>query len=92
MVQRGFHLKRSGDIVVLFNPSWTEDRKYGTEHGSGFSYDTHVPLLWFGNNIPKGVSTQKYSITDIAPTISMLLGIKFPNACTGMPIEELLKE
>ena len=92
MVQRGFHLKRSGDIVVLFNPSWTEDRKYGTEHGSGFSYDTHVPLLWFGNNIPKGVSTQKYSITDIAPTISMLLGIKFPNACTGMPIGELLKE
>ncbi|PXX26039.1 alkaline phosphatase PafA [Arenibacter sp. ARW7G5Y1] len=92
MVQRGFHMKRSGDIVVLFNPSWAKERKYGTEHGTGYSYDTHVPLLWYGNNIPKGSSTRKYSITDIAPTISMLLGIKFPSACIGIPIEELFKE
>ena len=92
MVQRGFNIKRSGDLVLLFNPSWSKYRKYGTEHGTGYSYDTHVPLLWYGNNIPKGSSTKKYSITDIAPTISMLLGIKFPNACIGMPIEELFNE
>ncbi|MCM4152687.1 alkaline phosphatase family protein [Arenibacter sp. N53] len=92
MVQRGFNIKRSGDIVVLFNPSWSKYRKYGTEHGTGYSYDTHVPLLWFGNKIPKGSSTRKYSITDIAPSISMLLGIKFPGACIGVPIEELFKE
>ncbi len=92
MVQRGFNIKRSGDIVVLFNPSWTKERKYGTEHGSGYSYDTHVPLLWYGNDIPKGSSIRKYSITDIAPTVSMLLGIKFPNACIGVPIQELFNE
>ncbi|KKN93267.1 hypothetical protein LCGC14_0199020 [marine sediment metagenome] len=91
MVQRGFHTKRSGDIVVLFNPSWTKEREYGTEHSTGYSYDTHVPLLWYGHKIPKGSSTKKYSITDIAPTISMLLNIKFPNACTGKPINELFK-
>lgn len=89
MVQRGFHTKRSGDIVVLFNPSWTKKRKYGTEHSTGYSYDTHVPLLWYGKNITKGSSTKHYSITDVAPTVSMLLGIKFPNACTGKPINEL---
>jgi len=91
MVQRGFNIKRSGDIVVLFNPSWSKVRKYGTEHGTGYSYDTHVPLLWYGNNIPKGSSTEHYDITDIAPTLSMLLNIKFPNACIGKPINELFE-
>lgn len=91
MVQRGFNMKRSGDIVVLFNASWTEKREYGTEHSTGYSYDTHVPLLWYGHGIPKGSSVKKYSITDIAPTLSMLLDIKFPNACTGEPITELFE-
>lgn len=91
MVQQGFHIKRSGDIVVLFNPSWTKKREYGTEHSTGYSYDTHVPLLWYGKNIAKGASTKHYSITDIAPTVSMLLGIKFPNACIGKPINELFE-
>jgi len=83
------HLKRSGDIVLLFNPSWTKKRKYGTEHSTGYTYDTHVPMLWYGTNIPKGTSTKKYSITDIAPTLSMLLNIKVPNASIGSPINEL---
>lgn len=91
MVQRGFHIKRSGDIVVLFNPSWSKERVYGTEHGTGYSYDTHVPLLWYGNNIPKGSSTEHYDITDIAPTLSMLLNIKLPNASIGRPINELFE-
>lgn len=91
MVQRGFHIKRSGDIVVLFRPSWTKIREYGTEHSTGYSYDTHVPLLWYGTNIPIGSTTIKYDITDIAPTIAMLLNIKFPNANIGKPINELFK-
>lgn len=91
MVQRGFHIQRSGDIVVLFRPSWTKTRKYGTEHSTGYSYDTHVPLLWYGTNVPQGSSTIKYNITDIAPTISMFLNIKFPNATIGEPIIELFK-
>lgn len=91
MVQRGFHVKRSGDIAIVFNPSWTKKRKYGTEHSTGYSYDTHVPLLWYGKHIPKGSSTIKYSITDIAPTLSMFLNIKFPNAAIGKPINELFK-
>lgn len=92
MVPGGVQIKCFGHIGTLFNSSWTRKRKYGTEHGSGYSYDTHVPLLWFGNTIPKGSSTRKYNITDIAPTISMLLGIKFPSACIGEPIRELFKD
>lgn len=92
LVQRGFNVKRSGDVVLLFNTTWIEYKEYGTGHGAGYSYDTHVPLLWYGTNIPKGETTKKKSITDIAPTLALMLGTKFPNATTGEPISELFDQ
>jgi predicted AlkP superfamily pyrophosphatase or phosphodiesterase len=90
-VIRGFHPKRSGDIVFVLEPGWTEsDSPQGTTHGSPYSYDTHVPILFYGNGIKKGSSAQYHRITDIAPTISVLLKIKFPSGSTGAPILELL--
>ena len=47
MVQKGYNWQRSGDITVLYQPTFIEER-VGTTHGAGFSYDTHVPLLWYG--------------------------------------------
>ena len=45
----------------------------------------------FLNGIKKGSSYQKTRIVDIAPTISSLLGISFPNGNTGNPIDLVLK-
>tara|TARA_R110000868_G_scaffold351782_2_gene613053 strand:- start:888 stop:1277 length:390 start_codon:yes stop_codon:yes gene_type:complete len=56
----------------------------------GFNYDRHVPLLFFGNGIKHGQTFQKTKITDIAPTISALLGVSFPNATIGQPLEFVL--
>lgn len=89
MAQLGYNVKRSGDIVIILEPAWSKTRNYGTEHGSPYNYDTHVPLIWFGDNIPKGETLTRYNITDIAPTISAMLHIKFPSACIGNPISEL---
>lgn len=88
---RGHHAKRSGDIVFALEPGWTESGSIqGTTHGSGYTYDTHVPVLFYGNGIKKGASVQPHSITDIAPTLSALLKIKFPSGSTGEPISEVL--
>jgi predicted AlkP superfamily pyrophosphatase or phosphodiesterase len=90
-VIRGFHPKRSGDIVYILDPGWTESESTrGTTHGSPYTYDTHVPILFYGSGIKKGTSSQLHSITDIAPTISVLLRIKFPSGATGQPVSELL--
>ena len=62
----------------------------GTTHGSGYTYDTHVPLLFYGNGINQGKSYQSTKVTDIAPTISALLGISFPSGTTGAVIEEVI--
>ena len=85
-VQNGFMHKRSGDLVVVLQPGWVEGYKKGTTHGSPYSYDTHVPLIFYGWNIRQGSSAEYVEITDIAPTLSMLLNIQFPNGCTGKPI------
>jgi predicted AlkP superfamily pyrophosphatase or phosphodiesterase len=91
-VIRGFHVKRSGDIVFILEPGWTESgSKQGTTHGSPYTYDTHVPALFYGYGIKKGFSVEYHPITDIAPTISTLLNIKFPNGSTGQPIKELFE-
>jgi hypothetical protein len=91
MVVRGYHPKRSGDIVIVLEPGWFESGSIqGTTHGSPYVYDTHVPMLFYGKGIPKGYSTQYHTITDLAPTISFLLNIKLPSGCTGRPIIEVL--
>ncbi|MHA7059686.1 alkaline phosphatase PafA [Aquimarina sp. M1] len=83
LIQKGYNQKRSGDIVFVLNPATIVYSPTGSTHGSGLNYDTHAPLLFFGKGIKKGSTTQKTTIPDIAPTISALLGIAFPNGATG---------
>ncbi|GGI58332.1 alkaline phosphatase family protein [Winogradskyella haliclonae] len=89
LLKNGYNQKRSGDILIVMESSVFSDgpwNKKGTDHGSGYAYDTHVPLLFFGKGIKKGHTYRKTEITDIAPTMSALLGISFPNGATGMPL------
>lgn len=91
MARRGFHTKRSGDLVVVLEPGWfTSSGTTGTTHGSAYTYDTHVPIIFYGMGIKAGSSSQYHGITDIAPTISVIMKIKFPSGCTGQPVAELL--
>ena len=91
LLQKGFNQKRSGDILLLDDPAFISYSKTGSTHGSGLNYDTHVPLLFFGKGINKGQTLKKTEITDIAPTISALLGISFPNFAIGQPLEFVLE-
>ena len=91
LVQRGYNQKRSGDVIVSLQTGWlkTHWESGGTTHGSSYSYDTHVPLIFWGGDIPKGRTDRKVNIRDIAPTISMILGTAYPNGCTGNPLHEI---
>ena len=91
LMQKGYNAKRSGDVLVNYLPGYVDYMPTGTTHGSPYSYDTHVPLLFYGWNIKQGSSTEQVYITDIAPTLAMMLNIQFPNGCTGKPISFLVK-
>lgn len=97
MLQNGYHSKRSGDVLLVFKPGYVQNldpritmqRIKGTTHGSGYAYDTHVPMLWFGKSIPKGQSLRKVSVIDIAPSIAQMLNIQYPSGTSGEPLIEL---
>lgn len=91
LIQKGFNQKRSGDVVFVLDPAVISYSKTGSTHGSGLNYDTHVPLLFYGKGIRKGSTLMKTKITDIAPTISALLGIAFPNGATGNVLPFVMK-
>lgn len=93
-LQNGYNRKLSGDVLVLKKAAHLSDGydRKGTTHGSPYTYDTHVPLLFYGTGVKKGSTTNKTYITDIVPTVSMLLNISLPNgAVTGNPIEDLFE-
>lgn len=83
LLQNGYNQKRSGDIILVKDPAVISYSKTGSTHGSGSTFDTHVPLLFYGKGIKRGSTFTKTEITDIAPTISALLGTSFPNGATG---------
>jgi phosphoglycerol transferase MdoB-like AlkP superfamily enzyme len=56
-----------------------------------YNYDAHIPFLLVGNGIKHtAVNTPTY-MTDIAPTITTLLGIQMPSGSIGKPVVEVLK-
>lgn len=93
-LQSGYNAKRSGDLLIVYEPGWfvSSYGKTGTTHGSGYNYDTHVPLMMYGIGIPKGyVSVAPTSITDIIPTLCLKYNINLPNGATGKVIPEAFK-
>jgi predicted AlkP superfamily pyrophosphatase or phosphodiesterase len=98
MVRLGFDSKRSGEIIFIMEPGFlvkeidSEKAHRGTSHGSSFNYDTHVPLLWYGSQIPSKDVYETYEIIDIAPTLTHILNLQRSGAMTGKPILEVLKK
>lgn len=86
LLQKGFNQKRSGDVLYVLQPAVISYSKTGSTHGSGFNYDTHVPLIFYGSGVKQGSTNTKTEITDAAPTISALLGISFPSGAIGTPL------
>jgi predicted AlkP superfamily phosphohydrolase/phosphomutase len=92
MVYNGYNPKRSGDIFFVQSPGFVDDDPKGSSHSSAMIYDTHVPLIFYGQGINRGVTSKRTEVTDIAPTLAVLLGIGMPNGTTGTPIEDLLED
>ena len=91
-IAKGYDPKQNGDIVILDKTGYMQYQATGTTHGSPNSYDTHVPLLFYGWQVPKGeLHTKKY-ITQIAPTLSQMLKIPFPNGTESEVLETLLQK
>jgi predicted AlkP superfamily pyrophosphatase or phosphodiesterase len=86
-VMNGFHPGRAADIHVLLEPYWIFAQD-GATHGTTFSYDAHVPVIFMGPGIRKGRYHQAAAVNDIAPTLATLLDVETPSGSSGRVLAE----
>ncbi len=66
-------------------------RTTGTTHGSPYTYDTHVPLIfWWNGAVSKKISREVHS-ADAAPTLAKIAGFPAPKNLDGVPLPEVVK-
>lgn len=87
LIINGWHPYLSADIIFNLRPGYLfKFLEQGTTHGSQYTYDTHIPLIFYGWKIPAQTISNKVFIVDVAPTVSNLLRTTAPNACIGIPL------
>lgn len=87
LILNGFNPARSGDIAYNLQPGFLPSfLNRGTTHGAPYSYDTHVPVLFYGWHVPKQTVNTPVYIVDIAATIADLLKITEPSGSIGIPL------
>lgn len=92
-IQNSFYPKRSGDIVINLMPGWIEeDTAKVSLSGSLYDYDTHVPLMFFGANIPAQRIGRNVTMTGVTPTLARIMQITVPNASTGSVLPEVVPQ
>jgi len=92
MINKGYDATQNGNLVILDKPGYIEYGATGTSHGTPYTYDTHVPLLFYGWNVPKGETHDHKEITQIAPTLALKLKITLPNGTEGKVLLEVLNK
>lgn len=82
-VRRGYFPARDRDVVFITKPYYFSKPDAGTTHGTPWDYDTHVPQVWVGAGVPRGVRTERVGVDDLAPTLAGLLGVSAPPEAAG---------
>ena len=80
-----------GSWFVMGVPEiYTVGSAKGTDHASPYTYDTHVPLAFYGLPFQPGTYRQKAEPVDLAATLASLLGINAPTHSIGRVLTEAL--
>lgn len=86
--------EKLGDLVAEAKPPWgfaLSEPAPGQERGSHSSLaEIELPLLLAGAGVRRGVSPEDADLTDVAPTIAHLLGVRPPADAQGRALTESL--
>jgi predicted AlkP superfamily pyrophosphatase or phosphodiesterase len=90
-VKKSYFWGRSGELYVVLKPGFIFAPEInGTQSGSPYNYDCHVPLILMGNDIQPGRYNRPVSPADIAPTLSAVVGIDWPSLSEGHPLADCM--
>ena len=87
-VENGFHLRRSADLEFIPDPYWMISTA-AAMHGSPFSYDSHVPVIFMGPGIKAGRYDESITVNDVAPTLAAILEVETPSGSVGRVLNEM---
>ena len=79
-----------GWYVLGVPPPFTVGFVGGTDHATPYTYDTHVPLAFYGLPFQPGTYRTHAEPVDLAPTLASLLGINAPTHSMGRVLTEIL--
>ncbi|MES1167975.1 MAG: hypothetical protein ABUL61_02275, partial [Oleiharenicola lentus] len=78
-----FNAERSQDVLFSPPPYFVDRAPFGSNHGTPYDYDNHVPLVWYGAGLTPTVHTERTGTDAIAPTLAKLLGVPRPPQARG---------
>jgi hypothetical protein len=81
------------ELVVTLRPYciWGSADTPIATHGQPSELDTHVPLVFWGRGIRRGVYHARVNTVDIAPTLARLLGLTPAERLDGRVLTEALE-
>jgi len=82
----GWGSQGSGVMFRFEEGYYPSTSRRGTGHGTPYYYDRHVPLIFFGAGVERGVSMDPVKSVDVAPTLADLAGIAKPADLDGQPL------
>jgi hypothetical protein len=81
-----YHAERSQDVIFSPPPYFVDRAPFGSNHGTPYHYDSHIPLLWYGAGVPRRVIAERVGSDAVAPTLARVLGIPAPPRAEAQPL------
>lgn len=91
-LRNSIYQKTAGDVVMMLKPGWLETDEQNRPVGESGALNSRFPVFFSGWKMTPQLIREMHSVTDIAPTLSGLLGLPVPNASLGKEILLKLKE
>lgn len=90
-VRNAHHSLRSGDLTVEVSAGWKLMDADGVQTGTVRQACINFPLIFMGPTINPETVYTPVTVDCIAPTLSRVMRIRAPNACTSEPVTDVCK-
>jgi len=81
LLHEGYQTRFAGDLTFQLQPNCIFYGPTGSTHGTGYTYDTHVPFLMMGAGVSAGSSHEFIHITDVVDKVAEKANLPYaPNS------------
>jgi predicted AlkP superfamily pyrophosphatase or phosphodiesterase len=78
------------ELIVTLTPLSTFGGNVAS-HASGYDYDSHVPLIFYGAGVKPGRMTEFVRTVDLAPTLAAIAGVKPSERLDGVVLTKAIQ-